>query len=87
VIDRVGQELAADPEWGPLIVEPPKVLRVNAFEESGIQLKVLGTTVPMKQWDVAGQLRRRIKAAFDAEGIEIPFPHRVVVLRRDDDTG
>lgn len=84
VIDAVGEKLAGDPDWGPLIVEPPKVLRVNAFEESGVQLKVLGTVAPMKQWEVAGQLRRRLKAAFDREGIEIPFPHRVVVLRRPD---
>ncbi len=86
VIDAVGEELAADPEWGPLIIEAPAVLRVNAFEESGVQLKVLGKVAPMKQWDVAGQLRRRIKAAFDGEGIEIPFPHRVVLMRPEDDS-
>jgi small conductance mechanosensitive channel len=84
VIDRVGRELAEDPEWGPLIIEPPQVLRVNAFEDSGIALKVLATTRPMKQWDVAGQLRERIKAAFDSEGIEIPYPHRVLVVRHED---
>lgn len=84
VIDRVGAELAADPDWATLILEPPKVLRVDAFEESGIALKVLATTKPMKQWEVAGELRQRIKVAFDAEGIEIPFPHRTVVMRRED---
>lgn len=84
VLDAVGEELAADPEWAPLIIEPPKVLRVNAFQDSGIEIKVLGTVAPMEQWNVAGQLRRRIKAAFDREGIEIPFPHRVVMIRRED---
>jgi len=81
VINRVGQELAQDPEWGPLILKPPQVLRVDAFEESGIAIKILGDTVPIRQWDVMGELRRRLKAAFDAEGIEIPFPHRVLVTR------
>lgn len=84
VLDRVGAEMAADPDWGPLILEAPKVLRVDAFEESGIALKILATTKPIRQWDVAGELRRRIKAAFDAEGIEIPFPHRVVVVREEE---
>ncbi|MDE3074619.1 MAG: mechanosensitive ion channel family protein [Chloroflexota bacterium] len=79
VLDGVGAELAADPEWSDVIVEAPKVLRIEAFQESGIALKLLATTKPIKQWDVAGELRRRIKLAFDAEGIEIPFPHRVVV--------
>jgi small conductance mechanosensitive channel len=83
LLDRIGAELAADPEWGPLILEAPKVLRVDAFEESGVALKILAMTKPIRQWDVAGEMRRRIKAAFDAEGIRIPYPHRVVVVRGD----
>ena len=83
VIDAVGAELAADPGWAEKILEPPAVLRVNALGESGIDLKVLGTVRPMKQWEVAGELRKRIKQAFDREGIEIPFPHRVVIVREE----
>ncbi len=83
VIDAVGAELAADLEWREKILEPPAVLRVNALGESGIDMKVLGTVRPMKQWEVAGELRKRIKQAFDREGIEIPFPHRVVIVREE----
>jgi moderate conductance mechanosensitive channel len=83
VIDAVGAELSADPEWAEKILEPPAVLRVNALGESGIDIKVLGTVRPMKQWEVAGELRKRIKQAFDREGIEIPFPHRVVIVREE----
>ena len=83
VIDAVGAELATDPEWGEKILEPPAVLRVNAFEDSGVQLKILGTVRPMMQWEVTGELRRRIKQAFDREGIEIPFPHRVMLVREE----
>ena len=78
VIDRVGAEMSQDPYFGPLITDPLKTLRVDAFEESGIAIKVLGETLPIRQWDVAGEFRRRIKRAFDEEGIEIPFPHRTV---------
>ncbi len=81
VIDAVGRELAADEDWRERILEAPAVLRVNDLGESGIELKILGTTLPMKQWEVTGELRKRVKEAFDREGIEIPFPHRVVVLR------
>lgn len=81
VLDRVGAALAEDPEWASRIVEPPKVLRVDSLGESGITLKILATTRPLAQWDVAGELRRRIKNTFDAEGIEIPFPHRVIIAR------
>ncbi len=78
VLNRVGQEMSDDPEWGPLITDPLKVLRVDAFEESGIAIKVLGETLPIRQWDVAGQFRLRVKRAFDEEDIEIPFPHRTI---------
>jgi len=75
VINRVAEELAQDTTFGPMIIGTPKVLRVDNFGDSGIELKVLGETKPLKQWDVAGELRKRIKKAFDEEGIEIPWPH------------
>lgn len=81
VINRVGEEMAADAEWGEFILTPPKALRVDAFGDSGIEVKILGDTKPIKQWDVMGELRRRLKKAFDEEGIEIPYPHRVMVTR------
>ncbi len=78
VLNRVGQELANDEEWGPIILAPIAVLRVDNFGDSGIEIKVLGEVLPIRQWDVAGQYRLRVKRAFDAEGIEIPFPHRTL---------
>jgi moderate conductance mechanosensitive channel len=81
VLDAVGAELAADPEWAEKILEPPKVLRVNDLADSGVEVKILGTVRPMRQWEVTGELRRRVKQAFDREGIEIPFPHTVVLVR------
>jgi small conductance mechanosensitive channel len=75
VIDRVGQEMADDEYYGKLIKTPPKSLRVNKFGDSGIDIKILGETKPIKQWEVTGELRRRLKRTFDEEGIEIPWPH------------
>lgn len=79
VINRVGQELANDPEWSKDIIDAPKVLGVDAFGDSGIDIHILGDTQPIRQWDVMRQLRLRIKKAFDEAGIEIPFPHRTIV--------
>ncbi len=78
VIDRVGKEMAEDPQWAPHILTPPKTLRVDNLGDSGIDIKILGDTQPIKQWDVMGELRKRIKKAFDTEGIEIPWPHTKV---------
>jgi small conductance mechanosensitive channel len=78
VINRVGEGMSQDAFFGSLITDPLKVLRVDAFEESGIAIKVVGETLPIRQWEVAGEFRRRIKQAFDEEGITIPFPHLTV---------
>lgn len=78
VVNKVGQELADDPAWKKFIIKPPQFLRVDDFADSAIIIKILGETKPIKQWDVAGELRKRLKVAFDKEGIEIPFPQRVI---------
>ena len=78
VINRVGQELAEDPDWSWRIRTTPKVLRVNKLGDSGIDIKILGDVKPLEQWNIMGELRYRVKKAFDAEGIEIPWPHTKV---------
>jgi len=75
VINRVGQELAADENWSKLIISAPQVLRVQKLGDSGIELKIVGDVKPLQHWAVTGELRLRLKKAFDEEGIEIPWPH------------
>ncbi|HUF53700.1 MAG TPA: mechanosensitive ion channel family protein [Dehalococcoidia bacterium] len=79
VINEVGRELADDADWKDVILDPPHCLRVDAFGESGIEIKIIGDVLPIRQWEVMGELRRRLKRRFDELGIEIPFPHRVMV--------
>ena len=81
LIDRVGDDMLADPEWGNRMLEAPRVVRVDALADSSVTLKVLGEVRAAEQWAVGGELRKRILAAFNRGGIEIPFPHRVVVNR------
>jgi len=83
VINKVGKELAEDPQWKNSILKPPQFLRVDDFGTSAIIIKILGETKPLKQWDVTGELRKRIKIAFDKEGIEIPF-QQIVVRQAED---
>lgn len=78
IVNKVGDELSQDPQWKEFIIKPPQFLRVDDFADSSIVIKILGETQPLKQWEVTGELRKRVKIAFDNEGIEIPFPQRVV---------
>lgn len=78
VVNEVGAALAADPQWKDRVIKAPEFLRVDDFGDSAVVIKILGETKPIKQWEVTGELRKRLKIAFDREGIEIPFPQRVV---------
>ncbi|MBK7134046.1 MAG: mechanosensitive ion channel family protein [Bacteroidales bacterium] len=78
VINRTGIELAEDPLFKDSIISPPKFLRVDSFADSSIIVKILGDTKPLKQWEISGEFRKRMKIAFDREGIEIPFPQVVL---------
>jgi small conductance mechanosensitive channel len=80
MLHRVGEELRGDPAFSDAILEPMTMLGLDSFGDSSVNLRMFFKTVPLKQWDVAREFRRRVKKAFDAAGIEIPFPHRTVYL-------
>ncbi|WP_242847899.1 mechanosensitive ion channel family protein [Inediibacterium massiliense] len=61
------------------IVEGPNVLGVSRLGESDVVLSIVAKTIPMEQWAVERELRKRIKEKFDEKGIEIPYPRRVVI--------
>ena len=78
VINRVCDVMAKEAYWKSRILTTPKVLRVDSLGDSGIDIKILGDTKPIMQWEIMGELRKRLKKAFDDEGIEIPWPHTKV---------
>jgi small conductance mechanosensitive channel len=78
VINDVCQKFKNDNVWGRDLLSTPKVQRVNDLGNSGIEIKILGDTKPSRQWDLTGELRKRLKDRFDQEDIEIPWPHTKV---------
>ena len=72
LIESVGLEMDGDPHWQEQILETPRVLGVDNFSERGLIIRVWIKTLPLKQWDVARDYRRRLKVAFDKAGICIP---------------
>ncbi len=79
VLRAVAEDLRKDPVQGSHILEPLEVLGVEAFGETSVQLRVRIKTVPIQQWTVGREFRRRIKLAFEARGID--FPSRPVTIR------
>jgi small conductance mechanosensitive channel len=78
VVRAVGSELQDDPAYRDKILEPLELFGVDALGDSAVVLKARIKTKPGDQWSVGREYKRRIKKAFDAAGIEIPFPHRTL---------
>jgi len=81
VIKQVADGVWQDEELGKLVLEEPEVWGVENLGVDGMAIRLVVKTAPLEQWVIARELRRRIKSAFAAEGIEIPFPQRSLWLR------
>lgn len=87
VIRRVDEDMRKDEKFAPLILEPIEVLGLDEFADSALIIKARVKTKPIQQWNVAREFNRRLKKAFDARGIEIPFPHMTVYAGQDKQGG
>ena len=76
VINEVGEVMYADEEWRSKLTEKPSFVGVTRFGESDIGVRVWVKTKTFQNWAVERELNLRIKTAFEAAGIEIPFPKR-----------
>jgi small-conductance mechanosensitive channel len=68
------------------VLEAPQVQGILSFDESSITLRLAIKVKPAQQGTAEWELRRRIKEAFDREGVEIPFPRRVFYTRQETDS-
>ncbi|WP_313951575.1 mechanosensitive ion channel family protein [Accumulibacter sp.] len=78
VMRQVGTELRADPLFGPKIIDDVEMVGVDSWADSAVILRCRFKVAPIEQWGVRRECLRRLKYAFDAAGIEIPFPHLTV---------
>ena len=79
LMKSVGDEIRDDADFRDFILEPIEIVGVDQLADSGVVLKARIKTQPIKQWTVGREYLKRIKLAFDAAGIEIPFPHLKIV--------
>ena len=74
ILRDVAEGLRRDEHYGPFVLEPLEILGVDAFADWAMQLKMRIKTVPLKQWEVGRELRRRIRKALMEAGVNIPYP-------------
>ena len=78
IMKQVGEELQNDPDFKDKIIEPIEIFGLDKFADSAIIIKSRLKTIPIQQWTVGREYRKRLKYAFDKHNIEIPFPHTTV---------
>lgn len=86
VLQGVATGAKADAQYGRLLYAEPEVLGVEMLGEYEVTWRMIADVKPGKQWEVSRALREKIKVAFDEKGIEIPFPHRVMISGDRTDT-
>jgi len=87
VIKEVADELWRENLESATILEEPQIAGVQNFGADSITIRLVVKTEVGEQWATGRQIRARLKKAFDANGIEIPFPQRTVWVHQVDDKG
>jgi moderate conductance mechanosensitive channel len=82
VLKDIGDELQKDEAFQPFVLGPLEVAGIESLGEANVVIRSRMKTVPLKQFDVARELRRRVKIRFERERIQIQFPQREVIVRR-----
>jgi len=79
-IRAVCDQMKADTAFAPLLLEDFEVLGIETLDQNAATLRVMVKTMPLRQWEVARELRQRIKETFDKEGIAMAVrPQQVIV--------
>lgn len=79
IIKTVGIELRRDRDWKEFILEDLEIFGLDRFAESAVTIKGRIKTQPTRQWEVGREFLKRLKAAFEKNNIEIPYPHMKIL--------
>ena len=82
VIEAVAQQMYGDPQWQEQILEAPEILGVDNISHTGILIRLIIKTPPLQQWAVAREFRRRLKKAFDEQGIRVGIPQQMMYVNQ-----
>lgn len=85
VMREVGAQLREDPAFSPRILDALEIAGVERWADSAVVIRCRFKCVALEQWTVRREYLRRLKHAFDAKGIEIPFPHLTIYAGQDRD--
>jgi small conductance mechanosensitive channel len=85
ILFRVGAEMREEEPWDQKMIDDPEILGLNEMGDSALVFRVLLKTKPLQQWSTGREYNRRVFYALQQAGIEIPFPHRTMYLRMEEE--
>ena len=80
VMRQTAQALRESPGFGPKVADDIEISGVEQWAESAVMIRARIRTQPLEQWSVRREYLKLLKAAFDREGIAIPFPQRTLKI-------
>jgi moderate conductance mechanosensitive channel len=83
IMRGVAAQMRDQPDFMGKIMDDLEIAGVDSWGDSAVVIRCRFRTLPLEQWGVKREYLRRLKAAFDAKGIEIPFPHLTVYAGQD----
>ncbi len=83
VMQDVGQQMRLDPSFAGRLLDDLEMAGVDRWDDSAVVIRCRFKCAPLEQWSVRREYLRRLKSAFDAQGIEIPYPHLTVYAGQD----
>jgi moderate conductance mechanosensitive channel len=79
-LDAAAAELRNDPSWSQALVDGPRILGLQAFDQNGSTVRLQVRTAPARHEDVSRELRRRIQLEFQRQGLSLPNVQRVELV-------
>jgi len=83
VMREVGAQMRTSEAFAARIVEDIDIAGVQDWADSAVVLRCRFKVIPLEQWGVRREFLHRLKEAFDARGIEIPYPHLTLYAGQD----
>ncbi len=79
LMEQAAAGMFREPRWGELMIEQPEVWGAQELSSREVTMRIVAKTAPMRQWEVARELRSRVKGALDAAGVAPAGPDTVVI--------
>ena len=79
LMEQAASSMFAERGWRKLMLEKPEVWGAQELSSKEVTMRIVAKTAPMRQWEVARELRARVKAALDAAGVAPAGPDTIVI--------